>query len=65
MKAFVCDSCGVTMNDPHSAKMREYYIEKHIGGNIWGDRRIKIHLCNNCYKGLRAIGENVAKECVK
>jgi len=59
MKAYICDSCGVTIKDPYTAKMREYYGDNYEG-EFWR-RRIKVQLCKLCYDTLRSIGKKKAE----
>ena len=62
-KAYVCDSCGKAIVDPHEVKMKEFYIaaECDVCGvfPVNAKRMKKIHLCEKCYKGLKEIGGRV------
>lgn len=67
-KAYVCDACGETMTDPYSVRMKEFYIGRDC--TLVGvfpareKRKVKVHLCDDCYKGLHLIaeGENDAAD---
>ena len=59
MKAYICDSCGKTIYNPHREKMREFYVEYY---RIDMSRKTKIHLCNECYRGLNKIAENAEEK---
>ncbi len=55
MKAYICDSCGRTIDNPYTEKMKEFYVEYY---RFELKRKRKIHLCNKCYHGLNKIAEN-------
>ena len=65
-KVYKCDCCGVTIENAHSANMREFYIgyDYDVAGGIFPvqlqlKRTTKIHLCEDCYRGLKEIGGRV------
>lgn len=61
MKVYQCDSCKVTVTNPYGVKMKEFLVGCHFDfGGIspeYFKRKVKIHLCEECYKGLRFIAE--------
>lgn len=65
-KVYQCDSCGQVTDTPHEEKMKEFYIGAEFteyGVFPCSDtRKVKIHLCPTCYKGLKAIGLNSIQE---
>lgn len=66
MKAYVCDSCGKTILDPYTENMRVFYIGSYydFGMTYPGNskKKVKVHLCKNCYKGLCSIAEEMVGE---
>lgn len=64
-KVYKCDSCEVMIDKPHDVKMKEFYIAVEIdeyGAFPYCDtRKIKIHLCEECFNGLKQIGKNLGK----
>ena len=62
---FTCDACGLETNNPHKIKMKEFdYRFIHEGSiyhwaNVFDTRRI--HLCDDCFHGLRLIAQKVVK----
>jgi len=62
MKAYVCDACGITMTDPHEARMREFYVgvEFDYGHAFPKPVKVKkkVHLCDECYHSLNEIAKN-------
>ena len=60
---YKCDSCGRTIEDPYTEKMKEFYMgAKFDFGMSFPEeskRKVKIHLCEKCYKGLCTIANNV------
>ena len=63
-KAYVCDACGFTIENPHRAKMREFYIGMDIDFGVASPcprkRKIKVHLCDECYHALHEIAKGVS-----
>lgn len=63
MRIYQCDSCYKIIENPYIVKMKEFYVGidieyfSQIGIPIESKRKIKIHLCDDCYKGLRVIAE--------
>ena len=66
MKVYKCDSCGKTIKNPHEERMKEFYISATCEGIFvipYNDKcKVKIHLCDSCFRGLHKIAENVLKE---
>lgn len=62
MKAYVCDSCGVTIKSPHHVKMKEFFVDVACElGTLFPvkcSKKKKIQLCDECYKSLRKIAHN-------
>lgn len=64
MRVYQCDSCNKVISDPYTVKMKEFYVgvmdidcSSGIVIPIGSKRKIKIHLCDDCYKGLHLIAE--------
>lgn len=63
MRVYQCDSCNKVITNPYIVKMKEFYVEidieyfSQIGIPIESKRKIKIQLCDDCYKGLHLIAE--------
>lgn len=59
MRVYQCDSCNKVIADPHTVKMKEFYVGIDIEyfTRIERKRKIKIQLCDDCYKGLQVIAE--------
>lgn len=68
MRIYQCDCCQKVISNPHKVKMKEFYIRidtdciSGIAIPIESKGRIKIHLCDECYKGLNLLGELVPKK---
>lgn len=67
MKTYICDSCGRVMSNPYRENMKEFYVDffAHEGNGVLPcncKRKVKIHLCENCYRGLYSIAEKVRSE---
>lgn len=62
MLAYICDSCGDTISNPFKANVREFYegvsIESMNINVEHVSRKIEIHLCDECFKGLKDIVKN-------
>ena len=62
-KQYVCDSCEDIILSPHDVKMKEFYIgcSFEVDGVYpsLDKRKVKIHLCDRCFLGLRKIAEKV------
>ena len=61
-QVYLCDACNVKITDPHKVKMKEFYVgcSYELFGTFPVDstRKVKVHLCDDCYKGLRMIAKN-------
>lgn len=61
MKVYQCDACKRTIKDPYQVKMKEFYVGCRF--DLFGvfpedcKRRVKIHICDSCYRGLHLIAE--------
>lgn len=68
MRIYQCDSCKEIISDPYIVKMKEFYLGVDFGClngiaiPIESRRKVKIHLCDECYKGLNLIGGLVPKK---
>lgn len=68
MRVYQCDSCNKVITNPYIVKMKEFYVEidieyfSQIGIPIERKRKIKIQLCDDCYKGLHLIAEKKEHE---
>lgn len=71
MRIYSCDSCYKTISNPYIVKMKEFYIgvdTNCLRGLCFpaeSKRKVKIHLCDECYKGLNLIGELVPEKSKK
>ena len=67
-KVYKCDSCNRLIENPYTEKMKEFYFgAKFDFGMCFPEKskqKVKIHLCHDCYKGLRTVAEKVKKESV-
>lgn len=63
MRIYQCDSCKKAIEDPYTVKMKEFYLG--IAIPVEYKRRVKIHLCDECYKGLNLIGELMLEKLKK
>lgn len=68
MKVYQCDCCNKVISDPYTVKMKEFYVGidmeyfTRIQIPIEINRKIKIQLCDDCYKGLHLIAEKKERE---
>lgn len=68
MRVYQCDSCNKVISDPYTVKMKEFYLGvdtdclSGVPFPVESKRKIKIHLCDECYKGLNLIGELMPKK---
>lgn len=70
MRVYRCDSCNKVITDPYTVNMREFYLGfdadcfSLIGIAIPFEckRKIKIDLCDDCFKGLHVIAEKKERE---
>ena len=64
-KAYVCDACGIAITNPHNVKMKEFYIgySFELCGVLssFDTRRVKVHLCDDCYHALCEIATKVKR----
>ena len=62
-KVYVCDACGITIENPYEAKMKEFYVgcSFELCGVLpsFDKRRVKVHLCDDCYHALCEIATKV------
>lgn len=71
MRIYQCDSCKKAIENPYTVKMKEFYLgvdidcPSGIAIPIESRRRVKIHLCDECYKGLNLIGELMLEKLKK
>ncbi len=65
MKVYQCDSCNKVITNPYIVKMKEFYVGIDIEyfaqskTPIESKRKIKIHLCDDCFKGLHLIAKKL------
>ena len=58
---YECDACGMTTENPHRYKMKEFFVESYGCSNYPyiaaypATRKVKVHLCDGCYKSLQTI----------
>lgn len=53
MQVYKCDACGQIIEDPYKMKMKEFYIRcTPTYLNYDFTKKVKIHLCNDCYHNL-------------
>ena len=61
-KVYMCDACGITMKDPHEAKMKEFGmgLTYEFGEMLFipVTQKTKVHLCDDCFHSLREIAKN-------
>ena len=70
MRVYQCDSCNKVIADPYKVEMKEFYVEVDTDClNLIGiaiplkiKRKIKIQICDDCYKGLHVIAERKKRE---
>ena len=60
MRVYQCDCCEKVISDPHTVKMKEFYVG--VDFDCGSKRKIKIQLCDDCYKGLHLIAEKRERE---
>jgi hypothetical protein len=66
MKVYKCNSCGKTIENPYKENMKEFcysaeYSEYGVFPKPW-KRKVKIHLCEDCFAGLNIIKESNENE---
>lgn len=61
MKVYQCDNCKRIITDPYETKMKEFFMgyDYDFGTSFYEPfkRKVKIHLCEDCFNGLRFIAE--------
>lgn len=66
MKVYQCDCCNKVISDPYTVGMKEFYLGVDdtdyfsligIAIPVECKRKIKIDLCDDCFKGLHVIAE--------
>lgn len=69
MRIYQCDSCNKVISNPYTVKMKEFYVgmmdtdsSSGIVIPIESKRKIKIQICDDCYKGLHLIAERKERE---
>ena len=68
MRVYQCDSCNKVIQDPYIVKMKEFYVGidreyfTGLGTLVKSKRKIKIQLCDDCYKGLHFIAEKKERD---
>lgn len=68
MRVYQCDGCYKIIENPHTVKMKEFYVGidteyfTRIKTLVKSKRKIKIQLCDDCYKGLHLIAEKKERE---
>lgn len=66
LKVYECDSCKKIIQNPYEVNMKEFYVGCSF--EIWGvfpsndKRKVKIHLCDDCFNGLNKIAKDKAVE---
>ena len=66
MKVYKCDCCGTMMENPYRANMKQFRIV--AGFDLSGvfpensRSRVKVHFCEDCFRGLKEIGLKALKE---
>lgn len=71
MKVYQCDCCNKVISDPYTVGMKEFYLGVDdtdyfsligIAIPVECKRKIKIDLCDDCFKGLHVIAEKKESE---
>ena len=66
MRIYQCDSCKKVITNPYEAKMKEFYVGVDFDNGMYfpinSTQKIRIHLCDDCYKNLHLIAENKRSE---
>ena len=61
-RKYVYNSCNKVIEDPYLCKMKEFRIDADsIGMPNFTKYKVKIHLCNNCFKSLKQIAIDSSK----
>lgn len=69
-QVYKCDSCGTTSEEMHDVRMKEFFYDVDLGdlaqfGQFLpypSKRKIKVHICHDCFMGLKHICEKVKEE---
>lgn len=65
-KEYVCDCCNEVIFVPHEVTMKEFYLGYTIEDfgvvPTLAKRKVKIHLCENCFLGLKEIAKKVVND---
>lgn len=62
MITYVCDSCGQVISEPFKVGMKEFcYCRTDPFVLSPFKRKIKVHLCKDCFYGLNKIAREVAE----
>lgn len=71
MRVYRCDSCNKVISDPYEVEMKEFYLGVDdtdyfsfigIAIPVERKRKIKIDLCDDCFRGLHVIAEKKERE---
>ena len=63
MRVYQCDSCYKIIENPYIVKMKEFYVGIDTEYfTVKSKRKIKIQLCDDCYKGLNLIAEKKERD---
>ena len=68
MRVYQCVSCYKIIENPYIVKMKEFYVGidteyfTRIKTLVKSKRKIKIQLCDDCYKGLNLIAEKKERD---
>lgn len=69
-KIIKCDSCQQEIKDVYGVKMKEFFYDLDLGDLVehggflpWPrTRKIKVHLCDECFKNLKNICKTATNE---
>lgn len=66
MKVYQCDCCEEVIENPYEQEMKEFYVGMDIEYSgvfpINRKRKTKIHLCEDCFRGLHLIAKKKRSE---
>lgn len=68
MRVYQCDCCNKVISDPYKVKMKKFYVgvdTDYFSGieiPVERKRKIEIHLCDDCFKGLNLIAEKKERD---
>lgn len=64
-EVYKCDACSVMIDRPYDVQMKEFYIgcsfESYGVVPVNSRRKVKVHLCDECFKGLKMIARNLRR----